>query len=71
MKPVIRYRNYSGPQGDYGVVNGKTVPFTGDAARCMAQRAHLLALGAPEYAEAMNRSAAEAAETSRAAAAAA
>ena len=55
METVIQYRNYRGPQGDYGVVDGQTVVFTEDAAYQMAHSAHLLALGAPEYAEAMTQ----------------
>jgi hypothetical protein len=64
---VIKYTDYHGPQGDYAVVEGKIVPFTPEIARHMAQQAHLLALGDPEYAAEMT-AAAERAERRPAAA---
>jgi hypothetical protein len=48
--PKINYTDYHGPQGDYAVVNGEYVPCTPEIAREIAQNAHLLALGDPEYA---------------------
>jgi hypothetical protein len=46
---MIRYRDYSGPQRNCAVINGKVVPFDNEAARKMAEHAHFLAIGA-EYA---------------------
>jgi hypothetical protein len=50
---VIDYTDYDGPQGDYAVIDGKLVPFDRNAARRLAQNAHLLALGDPTYAAEM------------------
>jgi hypothetical protein len=61
---VIQYSDYHGPQGDYAVIDGKIVPFDRAAALHMAQQAHLLALGDPEYAAEMT-AAAERAERKR------
>lgn len=46
----IKYIDYHGPQGDYAVVDSRIVPCTPEIARDIAQNAHLLALGDPEYA---------------------
>jgi len=54
---VIQYTDYHGPQRGYAVIDGKLVPFDRDAARHMAQHAHLLALGDPEYAQEMTAAA--------------
>jgi hypothetical protein len=50
---MIKYRDYTGPQGDYAVVDGEYVPFTEEIARQFALNAHLLALGDPKRAAEM------------------
>jgi hypothetical protein len=50
---VIKYTDYDGSQNGQVVIDGKLVPFDYEAARRMAQQAHLLALGDPEYAAEM------------------
>jgi len=47
---MINYTDYHGPQSPHAIVNGKRVPLDYEAARYIAQQAHLLALGDPEYA---------------------
>jgi len=47
---MIRYSDYSGPQNDVAVRDGEVVPFDEDAARAMAQHAHMLAADVPEQA---------------------
>jgi hypothetical protein len=47
----------NGSQTVYAVIDGKRVPLTYDVARRIAQQAHLLALGDPEYAAEMTAAA--------------
>ena len=46
----IKYTDYDGSCKGQIVIDGELVPFDHKAARHMAQQAHLLALGDPEYA---------------------
>ena len=57
LNAVIQYTDYHGPQRGFAVIKGKLVPFDRDAALHMAQNAHLLALGDPEYAAEMTAAA--------------
>jgi hypothetical protein len=50
---MIKYTDYHGPQGAHAVIDGKLVPLDYEAARYIAQQAHLLALGDPKRAAEM------------------
>jgi hypothetical protein len=43
VSEMLRYSDYNGPQDDVVIRDGHVVPFDRDAAREMAQRAHVLA----------------------------
>ncbi len=47
---MIKYSDYHGPQRGYAAIDGKLVPLDRNAARRIAQQAHLLALGDPKRA---------------------
>jgi hypothetical protein len=57
VSEMIRYSDYDGPQDDVVVRDGHVVPFDRDAAREMAQHAHMLAVDVPEQTASANESA--------------
>jgi hypothetical protein len=44
-KPMLKYADYEGPQGDFAVIAGTAVPISDEALTALAKNAMLLALG--------------------------